>query len=191
MITTKKSQKVIDWRNRTKQRIVQAFGNKCGICGYNTCNDAMDLHHIDPNKKEFSFGKIRANPISWTKIVPELRKCILVCANCHREIHAGLVTIPVDVVKFNEEFSDYLKIQEEDRKQNLYNECPICKKLKFQKNKTCSYKCACQLKGKYDWSLYDLKKLYIDNKLSAEKISKIIGCSNGAVRKRLSKPKLI
>lgn len=191
MITTKKSQKVIDWRNRTKQRIVQAFDNKCGICGYNKCNDALDLHHLDPSKKEFSLGKIRANPISWTKIVNELRKCILICANCHREVHNGITNVPDRVTQFNEEFSDYKKTQEEDRKNKYYDKCPICGNEKFHRQKTCSYECSAKLTGKYNWDQVDLKKLYIDDKISILQISQLIGCSDNAVRKRLKKLKII
>ena len=191
MLTTKKSQRVIDWRNRTKQRIVQSFENKCGVCGYNKCNDSLDLHHVDPSKKEFSISKIRANPASWTKIVNELRKCILVCANCHREIHNGITKIPENIIKFNEDFSDYKKTQEEDRKEKLYNECPVCKKLKFHTQKSCSYQCAAKLARKYNWDQVDLKKLYIDEKMNMSQISKIIGCSDVAVKKRLLKLKII
>jgi hypothetical protein len=73
------------WRQKTKERIVEAFGSSCAICGYNKYNGSLALHHLDPNKKDFGFGKIRANPKSWETIVQELRKCIMVCHNCHSE----------------------------------------------------------------------------------------------------------
>lgn len=76
------SNRVKDWRENTKQRIVDAFGGRCSICGYSKCLAGFDLHHLDPTEKEFGFGAIRANPKSWKNIiVPELRKCILLCAN--------------------------------------------------------------------------------------------------------------
>ena len=99
------SQKVKDWRIRTKARIIEAMGGKCNICGYNKCNGALELHHIDPSAKQFSFGGIRANPTAWNNIVNELKKCILLCANCHREVESGITTLPEQFDTFNEAYS--------------------------------------------------------------------------------------
>ena len=41
------------WRQRTKTRIVESFGGKCNICSYNRCQTALELHHLDPSKKNF------------------------------------------------------------------------------------------------------------------------------------------
>lgn len=67
-------------------------GGKCQICGYSRCVKALDFHHIDETTKEFgmsSHGLTR----SWEKIKKEIDKCVLVCANCHREIHAGIIQL--------------------------------------------------------------------------------------------------
>lgn len=101
------SQKVKDWRIRTKARIIEAMGGKCNICGYNKCNGALELHHIDPSAKQFSFGGIRANPTAWNNIVNELKKCILLCANCHREVESGITALPEQFDTFNEAYSTY------------------------------------------------------------------------------------
>jgi hypothetical protein len=93
-MVTKQSKRVIDWRIRTKEKIVASMGGCCQICKYDRCNSALELHHIDPNEKELSFSSIRANPKSIDKIIEELKKCILLCANCHREVHAGLIVLP-------------------------------------------------------------------------------------------------
>ncbi len=66
---------------------------ECVLCGYNKHQEVFDLHHLDPNEKDVSFGGIRANPKSWSKIVVELRKCVLLCSNCHREVEAGHSTV--------------------------------------------------------------------------------------------------
>jgi predicted transcriptional regulator len=70
-------------------------GGKCCLCGYNKCKGALDFHHIDPEKKEFAIGSLRA--YRWDIVKPELDKCILVCKNCHAEIHAKMVD-PVGIV---------------------------------------------------------------------------------------------
>lgn len=82
---------VISWRQRVKQKLVDYKGGKCSICGYNKCVRNLHFHHIDPRQKEFS---ITAQTKSFDRIKAETDKCILVCSNCHGEIHDGLVRIP-------------------------------------------------------------------------------------------------
>jgi 5-methylcytosine-specific restriction endonuclease McrA len=87
-------ERVKRWRNNSKQKVVDMMGGCCQICGYKKTTDALELHHVDPSKKEMSFGKWRANPKSLETIKEELKKCILLCANCHREVHAGVTELP-------------------------------------------------------------------------------------------------
>lgn len=107
MVYKQTSQKVKDWRVRTKARIVESMGGKCVCCGYNKYQGALEPHHLDPALKKFGFGSIRANPIRWLLICEELRKCVLVCSNCHKEVEAGIRTLPKDVARFNEDFVEY------------------------------------------------------------------------------------
>ncbi len=105
---SKQSEAVKIWRRRTKDRIVKSMGSKCYVCGYDKCNAAFDLHHLNPNMKEFSFGGVKANPISWARIVIELRKCVLLCANCHREVESKFIELPIEIKStFNESFVEY------------------------------------------------------------------------------------
>ena len=71
-----------------KLKAIEYKGGKCTICNYNTHPSAMDFHHLDPSKKEQSPSSMRL--VSWETQKKELDKCILVCRNCHSEIHAGL-----------------------------------------------------------------------------------------------------
>ena len=75
-------------RIKIKQQCLEYKGNKCIHCGYDRCPAALDFHHVDPSKKSFniSIAYIRA----WHHIQNELDKCILLCANCHRELEAGM-----------------------------------------------------------------------------------------------------
>jgi hypothetical protein len=78
------------YRDRRKQRIIDVMGGKCALCGYDRCNEALDLHHLNPDEKDFD---VSARPcVSWEKTSAEIKKCILLCANCHREVHNGMVT---------------------------------------------------------------------------------------------------
>ena len=78
---------VKNYRQRLKEKAIEYKGGKCqhNNCGYNKCNRALEFHHLDPNEKDFGISSYTT--LSWDKIKKELDKCILVCANCHREIH--------------------------------------------------------------------------------------------------------
>jgi 5-methylcytosine-specific restriction endonuclease McrA len=79
-------------RRTVREKIVLYKGGKCTICGYDKCTNALDLHHVNASQKDFgisSGGLTRA----WSKVVAEADKCVLVCANCHREIHAGIIEV--------------------------------------------------------------------------------------------------
>ena len=80
-------------RKKLKIMSIQLKGGKCIFCGYSKYVGALELHHLDPSKKDFSLS-VRGLTRSWEKIQSELDKCILVCANCHRELHVGILQIP-------------------------------------------------------------------------------------------------
>jgi len=75
-------------RKLLKVKAVEYKGGKCVECGYDKCIAALEFHHLDPEKKEFNLG-VRGLTRSWKKIKNELNKCVLLCANCHREIEYG------------------------------------------------------------------------------------------------------
>ena len=62
-------------------------GGKCARCGYDKCIQALDFHHKDSNQKDFG---ISDDKMRLSEAVQEVKKCILICSNCHRELHAGL-----------------------------------------------------------------------------------------------------
>lgn len=76
-------------RDKVKGMAVEYKGGKCQICGYNKCVAAMDFHHPNPNEKDFSISH-KGYTRAWKKVKEELDKCILLCANCHREEHFKL-----------------------------------------------------------------------------------------------------
>ena len=81
---------VESWRKRQKKALVEYKGGKCQCCGYSKCIEALEFHHLDPNIKSFTIsGKSK----SFNSLKSEVDKCILVCSNCHKEIHAGLINI--------------------------------------------------------------------------------------------------
>lgn len=74
---------------KRKKYILKAIeykGGCCLFCGYKKCVAALDFHHIDPTTKVFSISA-SGNTRSWARTKEELDKCILLCVNCHRELH--------------------------------------------------------------------------------------------------------
>lgn len=76
-------------RKKLKQMAIDYKGGSCQKCGYNKCNGALEFHHLDPNEKDFGISA-KGDTKSWERIRVELDKCILICANCHRELHEEL-----------------------------------------------------------------------------------------------------
>lgn len=82
-------------RKKIKQMAIEYLGGHCQICGYDRCVAAMDIHHRDPSLKEFGLAQ-HGLTRSWERTRRELDKCVLICANCHREIHAGIMQLPTE-----------------------------------------------------------------------------------------------
>lgn len=82
-------------------------GGACSKCNYNKCFSALDFHHTDPAEKDFTIST-NIN-MSWETIKSELDKCILVCSNCHREIHSDWENIEIESFKTKEEIHSSLK----------------------------------------------------------------------------------
>lgn len=135
VLSKSSAERVKSWRKRSKERVVKAMGGSCVCCGYNKCTASLALHHLDPSKKDIGLGAIRANPKSWLKIVEELRKCVLVCHNCHSEIHAGISEVPINAKRFDETYLEYKEVED-------LEPCPVCGSSKPKRNKTCSKTCA-------------------------------------------------
>lgn len=68
----------------------------CVVCGEDS-PECIDLHHVDPSVKEGTISQM-INRWSWDRIQEEIKKCIIVCSNCHRKIHSGRIESPVSSV---------------------------------------------------------------------------------------------
>ena len=67
----------------------QQLGGKCVICGFDKYIVSLDVHHLNPAKKDKNFKSMRG----WSKerILKEIVDCVLMCRNCHAAVHAGLL----------------------------------------------------------------------------------------------------
>jgi len=67
---------------------------KCVICGYCRCVEALDFHHCEGAEKEFTINEMVRAHISFARVKKEIDKCCVLCANCHQEVHAGVICLP-------------------------------------------------------------------------------------------------
>jgi hypothetical protein len=88
-------QNTLNRQREFKQKCVEYKGGKCIICGYHKYIGSLDFHHLDPTQKDFTISHIKQTSFTKNEIIikQELDKCILVCKNCHSEIHAGLIDL--------------------------------------------------------------------------------------------------
>lgn len=82
-----KVRNVIKWRQDKKEKLVEYKGGCCQNCGYKKSIGALEFHHIDPKGKDFT---ISSKSYAYERLKKEVDKCVLVCSNCHIEIHEEL-----------------------------------------------------------------------------------------------------
>ena len=102
-------------RSIIKGKLITYLGGKCFLCDYNKCQGALDFHHLNPNEKDFNLSKFAQK--SLTDIKNELNKCILICSNCHRELHAKQRTISNEQLEKLKE----MKINNSELFKNLFD----------------------------------------------------------------------
>lgn len=83
-------------RRRVKATLVAEAGGACVLCGYARSVAALHFHHLDPATKEFNVG-YSGMTRSMSRTRAEARKCVLLCANCHAEVEAGLAAVPANI----------------------------------------------------------------------------------------------
>lgn len=128
---------------KRKCEYILAHGGKCEICGYNKNIAAIEFHHLNPQEKEFQIDIRKFANCELSKLEKELNKCMIVCSNCHRELHNENLT-----------FSEVQKLTKTSNKNSFNNkfgtECPICGKRfpKINGKKFCSENCKLKAQGK-------------------------------------------
>jgi hypothetical protein len=85
-------------KQKLKRTLVEEAGGCCVVCGYDRCVINLTFHHVDPAQKSFAMTMAVGKSIAAFRA--EAKKCVLVCANCHGEIEAGLLESPPACAKF-------------------------------------------------------------------------------------------
>lgn len=86
-----------DRRDKLREDNLKFMRRYKSFCGCSVCAErepvALDLHHLDPLLKEDS----PASLLGWSResLKAEIRKCVVLCSNCHRKFHAGIISLPI------------------------------------------------------------------------------------------------
>lgn len=79
-------------KRRVRRILIEAAGGRCAVCGYDRCTANLHFHHVDPARKQLELSSHRG--VSLAAFLEERKKCVLLCANCHGEVEAGLIRSP-------------------------------------------------------------------------------------------------
>lgn len=112
------SSRIAEHRRKLKRKGICYSGSKCLKCGYNSCDDVLAFHHLDPSQKEYGLGHGKTN--SWDKFKEEADKTILLCHNCHSELHAGIWSPSVEMVKLQND----IRASYQDKELFWYSDMP-------------------------------------------------------------------
>jgi hypothetical protein len=134
-----------------------------------------DFHHLDPSQKDILIG---SKITSCEKTSEEAKKCAMLCAICHRKAHSGIISLPEDCPRFDNQLVDWPEDVEKTK-------CIICgKPTKAKRNKTCSIDCKAKERYKLDWDSIDLIKL-IEDEGSYEAAGRKLGITGNAIKHHL------
>lgn len=96
------SEAVTRRHQKIKRTLVEEAGGGCAVCGYKRTVVNLHFHHVDPSRKSFAVNMARGKSLDAFRA--EAAKCVLVCANCHGEIEAGLIASPPAGARFTEDY---------------------------------------------------------------------------------------
>jgi hypothetical protein len=88
--TNNRHQNYVSQQQRGRQRrqlLIQEKGGCCERCGYGHNAAALAFHHPDPSSKSFGIDLRKCSNTSWQILLAEASKCVLLCLNCHAEVH--------------------------------------------------------------------------------------------------------
>jgi hypothetical protein len=136
------------------------------------------------NEDTKEFGISQDFNIKWENLLKEVKKCILVCCRCHREIHENIL----DITNIKQEIDlltlkKYFVIPEKKVKK-----CVCCGANTL--NKYCSIQCSAKSQERILWNDNELINLYVNEKINVLQLSKRYNVSYNTIKKRLKKLKV-
>lgn len=172
-----------EYRKRRKLNLIKVSGSQCNLCGYHKSINALEFHHIDASQKNYGIAT-KGTCHDLESDLTEIKKCILVCANCHREIHDGNYTAEElwQLQQYSEKIANEVRQEKINNISKTYYYCLECGKP-ITKNKTClCSECVRKQKRVCDRPMREELKDLI-RKYPFTTIAKTYGVSDNAVRK--------
>ena len=153
------------------------MGNKCSCCGYDKNYGSLHFHHLDPLEKEFDWRKLRLK--KWESVIEELKKCVVLCANCHSEWHYPQLSKDVYSVENLKDNNRLNYVQASPQSTGLCKECGKEVYGTIHCSTSCARVCRRVVKDRPDKET--LEKLVEEN--SMVKVGKMFNVSDNAIRK--------
>lgn len=178
------AQSVSDYRRNRKLNLIKVAGGKCVLCGYSKNPSALEFHHLHPEDKSYGLAT-KGTCHNIQQDLAEVKKCILICANCHRDVTDGFYTVQEleDKFFFDEEFAKTLiPLTKEERAAREYfcSECGI----KISKDASTGKCPTCAMKARRKVSRPNREELKnLIRTTSFVQIGNLYGVSDNAVRK--------
>lgn len=141
-----KAKDVINFRIRIKTALVEAFGCKCQLCKQKYPQSVFEFHHLNPEEKSFSLGS-GSTTRAKASYAEEAKKCVMLCANCHRLVEYENIDTTVLKCNFNEEI--YYKTIEELTKKHSELLTEKKKDIRIKPNKEQLLKDLVELNGNF------------------------------------------
>lgn len=124
---SKNSEYVINHIRKRKQDLVKVLGGECCICHFNAYPQALEFHHVNPEEKSFGITDSNAVTKALDKQLEEIKKCVLLCSNCHKGVHAGILELPSNYKDlYNEEVANFLLEELNKIKNKTLHYCKRC-----------------------------------------------------------------
>lgn len=159
---------------RRKVKLVLMNGGQCSSCGYKKNHAALNFHHLNSQDKLFELDSRSLSNHSWKAIIKEAAKCILLCSNCHQEIHHPELTVNVDQIS----------IDRIEKNLPLANFCCDCGCLRSTDDSERCPACQHRKQERISWPpTEELLKLLESNSYLA--VGRMLGVSDNSVRKRI------
>lgn len=172
------------WRQKTKKMMADCLGGECNRCGYSVTMSTLDFHHKNPKTKRDTIANLLRNPRKISLIIEEVKKCILLCRNCHGELHDDLWTLDeIELEKFDKCKLDWYIFKENRSCKFCNNKFEPSAKSQIYCSADCSY--SCRFNG---LSKKELEKLLWEYPMT--QIAEVYNVSDKAVAKWVKKYEL-
>lgn len=160
-----------------KVRAIEEKGGKCEKCGYSANYAALEFHHTNESEKEFPLDMRHFSNRTWERLCKEMRKCSLLCANCHREHHYPNLK--------KKEADELINSICKPSKSPVDNLCDSCGAVVSYKAASCR-PCSLKKREKIDWPKTEVL-IEMVKKSGLASVARHLGVSDSAIRKRIKR----